>query len=416
VTAADAAPTPEPPPLHRNRDFLLLWSGQAISVLGSRVSSIAYPLLVLALTHSPARTGVAGFASTLPYLLFQLPAGVWLDRWNRRRAMMISDLVRAIALGSIGVAWLAGTLTFGQIAVVGFVEGSMFVIASVAEPAAVAHVVPAQQLPTALAQNEARVRGAMLLGQPLGGLLFGIGEAIPFLVDAVSYVASLATLRAIRSDFGGGERATFHGRSAWGEMLEGLGWLWRNPLLRDAAWLVAVSNLVFQAGYLVVIVLAQRKGASPTQIGLIVAGTGVGGVAGSLIAPSVQRRVQPRWVVIGCNWIWALLFPLFAVAPGPLALGAVWAAAAFVGPVWNVVLGTYAIVLVPEALRARVASAELQLAYGAIPIGSLFAAVLLARLSPAAAMSVLAGVMLVTAIVATADPAVRAAPALHDDR
>src|SRR5438067_9885986 len=171
--------------------------------------------------------------------------------------MMISDLVRAIALGSIGVAWLAGTLTFGQIAVVGFVEGSMFVIASVAEPAAVAHVVPAQQLPTALAQNEARVRGAMLLGQPLGGLLFGIGEAIPFLVDAVSYVASLATLRAIRSDFGGGERATFHGRSAWGEMLEGLGWLWRNPLLRDAAWLVAVSNLIFQAGYLVVIVLAQ---------------------------------------------------------------------------------------------------------------------------------------------------------------
>src|SRR5205085_387673 len=163
------------------------------------------------------------------------------------------------ALGSIGVAWLAGTLTFGQIAVVGFVEGSMFVIASVAEPAAVAHVVPAQQLPTALAQNEARVRGAMLLGQPLGGLLFGIGEA------------------------------------------------------------------------------------SPTQIGLIVAGTGVGGVAGSLIAPSVQRRVHPRWVVIGCNWIWALLFPLFAVAPGPLALGAVWAAAAFVGPVWNVVLGTYAI-------------------------------------------------------------------------
>jgi predicted MFS family arabinose efflux permease len=405
---------PAPPPLHRNRDFVLLWTGQAVSVLGSRVSGIAYPLLVLALTGSPAEAGLVGFAGTLPYLLVQLPAGVWLDRWNRKRAMIAADAVRGVALASIPVAWWAGVLTVPQIALVAFVEGCMFAIFSAAEPAALAHVVPAEQLPPALAQNEARTRAAGLVGPPLGGLLFALGQAVPFAFDAASYLASVVTLRAVRASFQEAA-APVERRSLWAEMREGLGWLWRQPLLRDSALLVAGSNLLFQAYVLVVIVLAQDRGASSAEVGLILAGAGLGGVAGAVIAPAVQRRVSARWVVIGCNWVWAALMPLFAVAPNALALGLIWVAAAFVGPVWNVVIGTFEILLTPDRLRSRVMSAELVLAFGAIPLGSLAAGLLLSAVSPKAAALVLAGVMLALAVAATADPAIRHAPELPSD-
>ena len=99
---------------------MLLWTGQAVSVLGSRVSSIAYPLLVLALTRSPAQAGLVGFAGTLPYLLFQLPAGGLVDRWNRKRTMIACELGRGLALGSLALAWWLRALSFVQIVLVAF--------------------------------------------------------------------------------------------------------------------------------------------------------------------------------------------------------------------------------------------------------------------------------------------------------
>src|SRR6266436_6068416 len=124
-----------PPPLRRNRDFILLWSGQAVSTIGTRVSSLAYPLLVLALTHSPAKAGIVGFAQALPYMLFYLPAGALVDRWNRKRVMLIADAGRALALGSLALVLAFGSLSLAQIIVVAFVEGSLFVFFSLAESA-----------------------------------------------------------------------------------------------------------------------------------------------------------------------------------------------------------------------------------------------------------------------------------------
>ena len=91
-----------PPPLRRNRDFVLLLTGRLLSTLGSQVTAIAYPLLVLAVTHSPAKAGIVGFAGLLPHGLFGLPAGVAADRWNRKRLMIAADGVRALAIASSG--------------------------------------------------------------------------------------------------------------------------------------------------------------------------------------------------------------------------------------------------------------------------------------------------------------------------
>lgn len=270
--------------LWRNRDFLLLWSGQAVSVLGSRVSATAVPLLVLAMTHSPATAGVVGFVSTLPHLLVQLPAGALVDRWNRWRVMVTCDLGRLLVVASLPIAWWLGGLTITQVAIVGFAETALLVFFELAEGAALPRLVSAGELPSALAQNEAKSRGAALAGQPLGGLLFGLDRGLPFVADTVSYaVSTVALLLMRRRDLADPDPAP---REPLGrEISAGVRWLVRQPFLRDSVLLVAGSNLIFQALTLCVIVLAGARGASPAMIGLLL-GVWVGVVCS---APSPPR-------------------------------------------------------------------------------------------------------------------------------
>jgi len=164
-------------PLRRNRDFILLWTGQAVSTLGTRITGVAYPLLVLTLTHSPAKAGIVGFAQSLPYMLFYLPAGALVDRWNRKRVMLVADAGRAVALASVAIVLAFGSLPFAQIIAAAFIGGSLFVFVRLSESAALPQIVPKEQLPIAIARNQARVQGADLAGLPVGGALFGIGTS-----------------------------------------------------------------------------------------------------------------------------------------------------------------------------------------------------------------------------------------------
>jgi MFS family permease len=189
-TSSEEAPAHAPrklPRLWSNRDYMLLWSGQAVSSLGTQVSTIAFPFLVLALTGSLAQAGFMGGLRALPYLIFSLPAGALIDRWDRKRVMIICDGGRALALGSIPVAVLLGQLTMLQLYLVSAVEGTLFVFFNLAEVACLPRVVPPEQLPAATAQNSATDGTSFLVGPALGGALFGLGQMLPFLGDAVSY-------------------------------------------------------------------------------------------------------------------------------------------------------------------------------------------------------------------------------------
>jgi len=171
-------------PLRRNRDFLLLQRGQLFSTTGTSTTQIAYPLLVLATTHSPAKAGIVGFANILPYALFALFAGVVADRWNRKHVMILMDVTRALGALSIVVALAADALTFAHICIVAFLEGSAFVFFNIAEVGALRSVVPPKQLPDAatltvsgpdvapgtlipiLAESPSIVRGALTFNEP----------------------------------------------------------------------------------------------------------------------------------------------------------------------------------------------------------------------------------------------------------
>ncbi|HEV2460453.1 MAG TPA: MFS transporter, partial [Ktedonobacterales bacterium] len=159
ATSEIATSTP-PAPLWRNRSYLLLWGGQAVSSLGSEASQLALPLLILSVTQSPAQAGIAGALRSLAYLLLGLPAGALVDRWDRRRTMILCDAGRALALGSIPLALALGRLTIAQLYLVSLLEGTLYVFFGLAETAALPHVVAKAQLPAATAQGE--VTGGMV--------------------------------------------------------------------------------------------------------------------------------------------------------------------------------------------------------------------------------------------------------------
>src|SRR5580765_2003038 len=187
--------------LWRNRDFALLQAGQLLSSAGTQATSIAYPLLVLAVSGSPAQAGLVTFARLAPFAIFGLLAGVAVDRWSRRALMVASDAVRAAAMGALALLLASGFDAVWAILLAAFVEGTGTTVFNAALPGALRAVVPRHQLPGAVGAQEARRAVVRLGGPPVGGALFTLGRAIPFVVDAASYACSTASLLLMRARF-----------------------------------------------------------------------------------------------------------------------------------------------------------------------------------------------------------------------
>src|SRR5882724_591447 len=180
---------------------MLLQAGQLLSNAGTQSTSIAYPLLVLAVTGSAAKAGVVAFARTLPAAVFALPAGLAADRWNRKWLMLAADGVRVLAIGGLVAAILLHAVPYWAIVLVAFIEGVGAAFFSVAYTGALRAVVPTRQLPSAAGAQTGRQAAVQLAGPPLGGALFGLARALPFLVDAASYAFSTLSLLAMRTPF-----------------------------------------------------------------------------------------------------------------------------------------------------------------------------------------------------------------------
>ena len=395
-------------PLHRNREFTLLWSGEALSGLGSQISLVAFPLLVLAVTGSPARAGIVGFARNLPIALLALPAGVLADRLNRKHLMVACDGVRALALASIPIAIALGSVPFALVVLVALIDGTGFVFSYITERGAMRQLVPPDQLGEAVARNESRMFGAMLAGPPLGGVLFGLGRAVPFLADAVSYAASTASKLLIRSDF---QEARHPDRTVGGAR-EGLRWVWQRPFFRQCALLFACSNPIFTGLYLLVVVLAKHDGASSALVGVMLGIAAGGGLLGALLAPGLQRRLSARAVLVGESWVLALAVPLLLVAHNALLLGVVLAAAELITPVTNSIVAGYRVALAPDRLQGRVQAASTLISFSAGWLGPLAVGFLLQNAGSAATILVITGWAAVLAVFATTSRHFRHPPTL----
>lgn len=397
--------------LWRNRDYLLLWSGQLISNTGSGISLLAYPLLVLVVTGSPAQAGLVSALRALTYALTILPAGALLDRWDRKRTMIFCDVGRALVLSSVFVTLAFGRLTITQLYITGCVEVLLGTFFDIAEVSCLPQVVTKEQIPEALGRTQATTGLMDLLSPPLGGALFALRPLLPFLVDAISYVVSVCSLLFIRIPFQQQREAST--RDLREEIGEGLRWLWNQPLLRTMALLTG-GNVFCGAGYtLIVIVIAQQGHASGATIGLIIGIGGLGGILGALLVGRVQRRLSFAQVIVSILWLYAAFWLPLATLPSPLLLGLFTAMLFFIGPFYNVAYISRRLAMTPDALQSRVNSVARLIALGFAPLGLTFTGLLLQYSGPRVTILLSVGGQVFLALVATMNPHIRHAPPLN---
>jgi MFS family permease len=398
-------------PLWRNRDFLLLESGQLLSSVGTSLTTIAYPLLTLAVTGSAAKAGVVTFARLLPFGVLSLAAGVAADRWSRKRLMIGADVVRVVAMGLFAASLIGGHVGFWGIVLIAFVEGTASTLFIAADPGALRSVVPAQQLPAASGAREARRSVVRLGGPPLGGALFALSRAVPFAVNAVSYLFSTASLLAMRTPFEEQRERDYAPVRA--QLAEGFRYMWEHPFLRTTAFVYGVGNLLTSAMFLLIVVVGKREGLSPGAIGALTAAVGAGTLLGSLASPLFRKVLSVRAILLLELWTWLATWA-FVAWPRVWML-AVWAILfGIAAPVTDSVVVGYRLAITPDRLVGRVESVRTTISLVAGPLGPLAAGLLLQATSARTTVGLLAVCGLGLALWGTLSDSIRNAPRLAD--
>ncbi len=366
--------------LWRHPDFLKLWSAETISVFGTQISQLALPLVaILVLDASAFEVAALATFEFLPFILFTLPAGVWVDRLRRRPILIAGDLVRAALLLSIPAAYVADALTLAQLFTVGFLVGTCTVFFDVAYQSYLPSLVERGEIIEGNSKLEISRSAAQLSGPGLSGALVEIFTApYAILVDGLSYIGSALFLFRIKKSEQAPQTARREGErpSMWVELEEGLRFVLGNPNLRAQAGCTATSNLFGSVGFAVLLVFAVRElGLSAGLIGLALSI----GAAGSLIAALTAGRLSSRLGIgrttIAVSLLWGPATLLFAVAPvGNAAvpyLVAGMAVLSFSGVTYNIVQVSYRQAICPPRLQGRMNSVMRFIVWGTIPAGTL---------------------------------------------
>jgi MFS family permease len=376
---AAAAAGPAPVPLRRNAGFRMLWIGQLLSDTGSTAGAIAYPLLILALTHSPAIAGVAGSVTAVVQILLGLPGGALADRLDRRRTMIACDLIRAGVLAVLGVLVLLHEVDWLLVLAVAVVDRAGSVIFDPAANAALPGIVADQQLEEAWAATEARSYAASLAGPAIGGALYGLGRAIPFLGDALSYLVSAGTVSRIRGRFRA--EPTTERTGLWREAAEGIRLVRRNPLLRAVVIQAPLINFAFTGVIFTITLALRRNGTSAGAIGLAQAGIMAGGLLGAIIAPKLQGRLRLSQLIVALAVSSTALFAVSALLLPSLLVAVPVAIALLLSPTGNAALFAALLRAAPEEMRGRVNSTVLLAATALAALAPLASGLLIQHMS-----------------------------------
>lgn len=352
-----------------------LWSAQTVSQFGSQVTNLALPFVaILVLKASTFKVAALGVVDFLPFVLFSLPAGVWVDRLRRRPILIAADWGRATVLASIPLAYLVGHLTLGQLYVVGFVAGTLTVFFDVSYQSFLPSLVERDEIGDGNSKLEITRSGAQVAGPGLAGLLVGAFTApYAIVVDAASFVASALFMTRI-------ERveqlpATNGQRRMRAEMTEGLGYVLRHPLMRPMMMFVATSNFFTTMIFSILLVYAVRVlHLSAATIGVVFSLGNIGVLAGALGATRIARRFGIGRTLVGLaaagGFAWIFV---------PLASGAV--AIPFL-VIAQLVFGFCAVAsningisllqaITPDRLLGRMNASRRFVVWGVIPLGGL---------------------------------------------
>ena len=358
-----------------------LFAASTISNLGDGIFLIALPLVAADLTRDPTSIAAVTFALRLPWLLFALVAGALVDRWDRRRVMWISDVVRAALVGALALAVVTDQHSIVMLYVIGFALG----VAETFFDNASQTIMPSLiDDPADLPKANGRLFSAETItnnfvGPPLGGLLVAVAASVPFWIDAASFLAAAALIASIPGSF---RAARAHGdeaaqRSLRSEIAEGVGWLRRHRLLRTLAVLLGLMNLWFTAAFSILVLFAQDI-LDLGDVGFGILGTSM--AFGSVLAGVVTSRLDERFGPGPLLLTGAFGIALTQLIVGPLSdpwlVGLALAASGFFAVMWNVVTVSLRQTIIPDELLGRVNSVYRFLGWGGMPIGALIGGVL----------------------------------------
>lgn len=346
-----------PVPLHRNRDFTLLWTGQAVSGMGSAISGICYPLLILAITGSAAEAGIVSGAGLIANLVLLLPAGLIADRYPRKRLMVAGSLVQAVAVASVVPPTLAHHVYIGQLAAVGAIQGAASAFYTGASRGAVRRVVPQAQLPQAYARIEARDQAVSLAGAPTGGALFSLAQFLPFACDAISFGCIAIATAFIRKPLDPEAVAPGPREPLRRSITAGMRFLFSLPLLRTIALWGTAVNGVSAGMLLLIIVLARAHGGTPAIIGLLLSVNAAAGMLASLVAGRLVAMAGGRALALLASWALPASYLAMALVPSLWLIGACGAVTTILVAPVNITFAAYAAQVTPDNLQAQAGNA-----------------------------------------------------------
>jgi MFS family permease len=407
--------------LWRHRDFASLWAAQSISQFGTQISQLALPLVaILVLDASAFEVSLLLALEFLPFLLFALPAGVWVDRLTRKPILVLADVGRAVSLASVPLAALFDAITIWQLYAVAFAVGTLTVAFDVAYQSYLPALIGRAQLVEGNSKLELSRSAAQIGGPGLGGILVAALTA-PYAVaaDAVSFLVSAFFLRRIRTVEPQPERV--EERSLRTELWEGLRYMFGDPRWRAFAGYVSSINLFSAIVFGVLIVYAVRSlGLSAAEIGLVFALSNVGSVVAALSAGRIARRIGVGRTLILAGILSGMPLLLLPLAtpehPLPLLLGPL-AVEAFAIVLFNVTGISYIQSVVPDRILGRMTASRRFVVWGTIPIGTVLGGVLASAIG--LRETILVGALGATFcflwLVFSPFRSIHAAPALEDD-
>src|SRR5437868_12372349 len=334
-----------------NTDFWKFWTGQTISNLGSSFTQWAVPLLVFQLTHSAVNLGIATAATFLPYLLFGLVIGAWMDRVDRKRAMIALDSLNAVVIFSIPLVATFWHLSVWWIYGVTFIQSTVFIAFSAGEFAALPSLVSTDDLVTANGRIQATYSAAQVAGPLLAGALVSflpLQWVMAF--DAASFAVSALSLSLVRASFnapsdGEPKEATtiFH------DVREGLGYVWAHPVLRNISVMMALINFVTSTTWAELVLFAtKRLDASRFQIGVLFAAGSAGVVVTGLLAGRLRKRFSFTALAMSSLMLMGALIVVFAGMRWYWIALPIWAAQSGLGILFNINTGSLRQAIVPN--------------------------------------------------------------------
>ena len=395
--------------LARHHDFTVLWIGTTVSELGSRMSMFVLPLLGFSLTGSALVAAAAEAAHLLGLVACLLPAGVLADRVDRRRVMRASAGSGVLLYASLAAAEVTGHLGVPHLLVVALLTGVAAAFFGPSEAAAVRVVVPEEDLPTALAQQQSRQFVALVAGGPLGGALYAAARWLPFAVDAVTYAVAWLLLGRLRTDLTVPGR-TGPRRRALAEVREGAAFVARHPFLRVLTVWAALTNLVVNALFFAVVLRLVEGGVHPTTIGLVDTAAGVAGMVGALLAPRIVERLATGHLTVAVAWSLVVVAVPLALADGPVVAAAALGFALLLNPAGNAGIGAYRLAVTPPELVGRSTSCQQFVSMLLMPLAPVLGGGSLAALGGHGAMVGLGAACGLVALVPTLSREVRSVP------